>query len=449
MSPGGHDPYAALRHPAYRRYMIGMFLANVGRQMGGVAVAWQIYQWTHSATALGLVGLVNVLPLLGFSLPAGMWADRFDRRRIIARTTFGIAGLSLVLAALSHFHDRVPDLPPLHAANALLAHTAAVFERHAGAAPLDFSRPALPLVYLLLLAISVLRIVGWPARASIVPLLLPHSLLPNAITWNSSAFEIATVAGPGLGGFVIAGAGFPIIYLIDAALSFLFVGLVARVEYANRPQPAARSASWRDMLAGVDFIRHRPVILGASLLDMFAVILGGATVLLPVFAEDILHVGPIGLGWLRAAPSVGAVAMALGQAHRTPLRRPGRTLVWSVVGFGAATIVFGLSHSFWLSLVALFFIGAFDNVSVVVRNSLVQILTPDPLRGRVTSANQIFIGSSNEIGSMRAGFMAALVGPVLAVTAGGAGTLLVAAVVAVAVPALQHLPPLHALTAEA
>jgi MFS family permease len=442
------DPYAALRHDAYRRYTVGMFVANVGRQMGGVAVAWQIYQWTHSATALGLVGLINVLPLLAFSLPAGLWADRFDRRRIIARTSAGIGCLTLLLAAVSAFHDWVPDLAPLRAGNAALAQVATVFERHTGSAALDFSRPVLPLIYLLLLGISLLRIVGWPARTSIVPLLLPSALLPNAVTWNSSAFEIATVAGPALGGFVIAWAGFPVVYLFDAASSLLLAGFVTRVTYANHPPPAVHRTSWRDTLAGLDFIRRRPVILGASLLDMFAVILGGATVLLPVFAEEILHVGPIGLGWLRAAPSVGAVAMAFWQAHRAPLARPGIALLWSVVGFGIATVVFGLSRSLWLSLVALFFTGAFDNISVVVRNSLVQILTPDALRGRVTSVNQIFIGSSNEIGSLRAGFMSALIGPVLAVTVGGAGTVLIAAAVALAVPALRRLPGLHTLRPE-
>ena len=202
------------------------------------------------------------------------------------------------------------------------------------------------------------------------------------------------------------------------------------------------------MLAGAEFIWRKKVILGASSLDLFAVLLGGATALLPVYADQILHVGPIGFGWLRAAPSIGAFGMAMWLAHRAPLERPGRALLWTVVGFGAAIIVFGLSRWFWLSLLALFFTGVFDNISVVVRQSLVQLLTPDALRGRVTAVNQIFIGSSNEIGALRAGMMAALIGPVGAVVWGGVGTLVVVAAIARAVPDLGRLPPLHTLKPE-
>jgi MFS family permease len=199
------------------------------------------------------------------------------------------------------------------------------------------------------------------------------------------------------------------------------------------------------MVAGAEFIWNRKVILGASSLDLFAVLLGGATALLPVFAAQILEVGPVGFGWLRAAPSIGAIAMALWLAHRPPLARPGRALLWSVAGFGVATILFGWSRSLWLSLIALALTGALDNVSVVVRQSLVQLLTPDALRGRVTAVNQIFIGSSNEIGALRAGLMSAAVGPVAAVVWGGVGTVLVAVAVARAVPQLRSLPPLHTL----
>jgi MFS family permease len=199
------------------------------------------------------------------------------------------------------------------------------------------------------------------------------------------------------------------------------------------------------MLAGAEFIWNRKVILGASSLDLFAVLLGGATALLPVFAAQILQVGPVGFGWLRAAPSIGAIAMAFWLAHRPPLARPGRALLWSVAGFGVATILFGWSRSLWLSLIALALTGALDNVSVVVRQSLVQLLTPDALRGRVTAVNQIFIGSSNEIGALRAGLMSAAVGPMAAVVWGGVGTVLVAVAVARAVPQLRSLPPLHTL----
>lgn len=199
------------------------------------------------------------------------------------------------------------------------------------------------------------------------------------------------------------------------------------------------------MLAGAEFIWRKKVILGASSLDLFAVLLGGATALLPIYADQVLQVGPIGFGWLRAAPSIGAFTMAMYIAHRAPLSQPGRALLWSVAGFGAAIVLFGFSRWFWLSLVALFFTGAFDNISVVVRQSLVQLLTPDSLRGRVTAVNQIFIGSSNEIGALRAGLMSALVGPIAAVVWGGIGTIAVSLAVGRAVPALRRLPALHTL----
>ena len=436
-----HDPYAALRGSHFRAYLAGSFLELIGRQAVVAAATWQVYQWTGSATALGLVGLVNVLPLLALSLPAGALADRHDRKKLIAAGTLAIGAINAALAALAFCAAAVPDLAPLRAANDALAALAGLFERDAGG-PVRFDTPALPLVYLLLLANACVRIAIWPARSSIVPLLVPAPLLGNAVTWSTSTFEIATVAGPALGGFLIAFVGIPSVYALGATLEIVFLLALARVAYLQVPPRPAGRRSWRDMLAGAEFIWRRKVILGAGSLDLFAVLLGGATALLPVYADRILHVGPIGFGWLRAAPSLGAFAMAMWLAHRAPLRRPGVALLWSVAGFGAATIVFGLSTWFWLSLVALFFTGVFDNVGVVVRQSLIQLLTPDELRGRVTAVNQIFIGSSNEIGALRAGLSSALVGPVGAVVWGGVGTLVVVAAVARAVPGLKHLPPL-------
>ena len=231
-------------------------------------------------------------------------------------------------------------------------------------------------------------------------------------------------------------------------MELMFLITLGRIRYFQPPRASALRRSWKDVLAGAEFIWRKKVILGASSLDLFAVLLGGATALLPVYADQILHVGPIGFGWLRAAPSIGAFAMAMWLAHREPLRRPGLTLLWAVAGFGAAIVIFGWSRSFTLSLAALFFTGAFDNISVVVRQSLVQLLTPDQLRGRVTAVNQIFIGSSNEIGALRAGLMSALIGPVGAVVWGGIGTIAVSLAVARAVPPLRRLPPLHTLQPE-
>ena len=443
-----HDPYSALRVENFLAYLTGSFLALIGRQAVMFAASLEIYQWTNSATALGLVGLVNVLPVLVLSLPAGALADRFDRRRIIAAATVVTALLSVVLALLSQYHDAVPDAGPLRWANGGLRHVALVFERHADPATLHYDAPALPLMFAVLLAIATVRILAWPARTSIIPQLLPRAALGNGITWNSSAFEITNVAGPAIGGFVIAASSFPVVYLFDAVLGGVFLWLLRRVRYFQAPQRSSARRTWREVLAGAEFIWRKKAILGASSLDLFAVLLGGAVALLPVYADRILHVGAFGLGWLRAAPSIGAIGMAWVIAHRPPLARPGRAMLWAVAGFGVAIVVFGWSHWFWLSFVALVLSGVFDNVSVVVRQSLVQMLTPDALRGRVTAVNQIFVGSSNELGALRAGLMAALVGPVAAVVWGGIGTIAVTAAVARFVPALGRLAPLHALQPE-
>lgn len=450
-SSTGHDPYAALRIANYRDYMLGSFLALIGRQAITLAITWEIYQWTHSATALALVGLINVIPLLFLSLHAGALADKYDRKTIITRGAMCSLVISLLLALLSRFADTIPNWPILDAANRGLAGIAQIFERHVDPASVRFDQPALPLMFLLLLAFAVVRILAWPARTSIIPMLLPPSALSNAITWNSSAFEIATVTGPALGGFIIALGGFQAVYLFEAALAITFLILLRRVRYhhieprVEDPPGVPGKRSWRGMLAGVEFIWKRKVILGASSLDMFATLLGGATALLPLYADQVLHVGPIGLGWLRAAPSIGAFAMAMYIAHRRPLEKPGITLLWSVAGFGLAIIVFGFSHWFWLSFIALLFTGVFDNISVVVRQTLIQLLTPDHLRGRVASVNQVFIGSSNEIGALRAGLMAAVFGPVAAAVFGGLGTVVVVGVIAFTIPALRKLAPLHTL----
>ncbi len=294
-----HDPYAAPRVPNYRDYLVGSFLSLLGRQAVGVAVTWEIYQWTHSATALGLVGFVNMIPLLALSLPAGALADRHDRRRIIALGSAASAILCAALALVSMFHARVPDLAPLRWANAGLRSVAIHFERHADPVTLRFDEPALPLVFLLLFAIATVRILIWPARSSLPPLLLPAATLSNAVTWGASTFEIATMVGPAIGGFLIAYGGFHSVYWLSVALEITFFILLRRVRYFNTPTRAAAQRTWRDMLGGAEFIWKRPVILGASSLDLFAVLLGGATALLPIYAADILHVGPIGLAGCR------------------------------------------------------------------------------------------------------------------------------------------------------
>lgn len=437
------DPYAALRVPSYRRFLIGNALSNIGRQGLSVAAAWQIYQWTHSPTALGLVGLVHFAPYLVLALPAGHLADRTNRRWLIQSTLTGSAFLSVLLGLVAANPAWVPDWPVWRVLNLALGWTAGLFE-DAVARGTHFENPALAVVFLLLGINAAVRTLGMPARASLVPLILPRELLANAVTWSSSTFELTAMAGPALAGFIIHWAGFSTVYLLDAALGLAMVVLFSGVKF-REPDLAPEPRTLRTLGAGVGFIWRHKVIFAANNLDMFATLLGGAVALLPIYAEEILHVGSIGLGWLRAAPSIGAVAMAMLLVRLPPMRRPGVMLLWSVAGFGAVILVFGISRWYWLSFLMLVVSGAFDNISVVVRQSLIQLMTPDRLRGRVTSVNQIFIMSSNELGSMRAGAMAGALGPVAATVVGGLGTIAVVLGTVAAFPQLKRLGKLHEL----
>lgn len=446
MSTTKRDPYAAMRHVGYPRYFFGFFLSNTGRQAMSVAIAWQIYQWTNSATALGLVGLINVIPLIFLVLPAGVLADRWDRRRLVAWTMAASGLFSLLLLLVSRYHASLPDWSLLRSANGLLRAIALVFEHHVDPAALHFDNPALPVIFALLFLQSIARVLGNPARAALVPLLVPSGAVSNAVTWSASAFELSTVMGPALGGFLVASTGYDFVYLLDFVAATAFAVLMLGVKLHAAPRKV--SGPEPDMFAGVRFIWQRKPILAAISLDLFAVLLGGAVALLPIYSDKILHCGAAGLGWLRAAPALGAITMAFLVTHLPPAKRPGLGMLWSVAGFGAAIVLFGLSTNFWLSLVALFLSGVCDNFSVVVRHTLVQVMTPDALRGRVTAFNQLFIGSSNEISELRAGLAAALFGPVAAAAGGGVGTILVVIAVTLALPALKTVPPLHTLKSE-
>jgi MFS family permease len=297
-------------------------------------------------------------------------------------------------------------------------------------------------MYLFLFLSGVGAAFSYPATAALLPQAVPLSEFGSAVTWNSTGFQVASVTGPALGGLVIGLTKHAApVYVIDAALSLAFLTCVALISGRQGPR-STEALSLRALLAGGSFVWQTDVILAAITLDLFAVLFGGATTLLPIFAKDILHVGPQGLGWLRASPSVGAALMALIIAHRPPMRRAGRALLWAVVGFGLATIGFGLSRSFALSMVMLFLTGAFDNVSVVIRQSLVQMRAPDEVRGRVSAVNGIFIDTSNYIGGWESGATAALFGPVLSVVGGGILTLVVIAAVFLRWPALRQLDAL-------
>jgi MFS family permease len=384
-----HDPYAALRLPNFRRYFLGNLMAAVGLHMQSTAVGWDIYERTGSAWSLGLTGLVQFLPVVPLFLVAGHAADRYSRRVIVM-----LAQLLVAIAAV-------------------------------GLSWVAWRRADEHLIYGFLLLVGVARTFLQPSKASLLPLLVPPDQFTNAVTWSSSAFHMASVLGPALAGVMIAATGSVVaVYLFDAVVALVFVGFLFFV-HTVVDAPRSSATSLKDLGAGFSFVWNHPVILGALSLDMFAVLLGGAVTLLPIYSEEILHVGPEGLGWLRAAPAVGAVVMGMLLAHRPPIRRTGRALLAAVIGFGVATIVFGLTKSYPVALVMLFLTGAFDNISVVIRHTLVQTLTPNELRGRVSAVNSLFIGASNELGGFESGMVAGWFGPIVSVVSGGVGTVLV------------------------
>lgn len=401
-----HDAYASFRQSNFPRYLSGNLISTAGMQMQAVAVGWELYERTGSAFALGMVGLVEVLPLIILALPAGHVADRYSRRRVLmwAQLVFTVSSIGLAAVSLEH--------------------------------------GPIALLYVLLFCGGIARTFQGAAKGSLLPQIVAPSQFANAVTWNSAGWQIASVIGPALGGLLIGltHRAWPV-YLAAAVAALAFLVLLVGVR-PLAPSSTSASASLEGLLGGVKFIRKTPVLLAAITLDLFAVLLGGAVTLLPIFAKDILHVGPTGLGWLLAGPSVGAVLMALVLAHR-PFRRAGRALLLAVIGFGVATIVFGLSRSFPLSLSMLVLLGALDGVSVIIRSTLVQVRTPDQLRGRVAAINSLFIGTSNELGGFESGVLASAIGPVGSVVVGGVGTILSVAVIARVWPEIRRLGALE------
>lgn len=402
-----HDPYAALHERDFRLFLIGHVLSVLGVQMQSVAAGWQLYEKTGSAWPLAMVGLIQAVPTIGLALPAGQLADRLDRRKILMTAT--------VLAVISAI----------------------------GLASVSATGGSIRLMYSCLFLSGLARAFQGPARSSLMPQLVPRPIFSNAVSWAISGFEMASLAGPAIGGMLIGiFGGATKVYLLAAIGSvfyFLMLAAMTKRPYLAESQNGnAATKDWRSFIVGFSYVWRTKLLFAVMSLDLFAVLLGGAVALLPVYAKDILRVGPIGLGWLQAAPSIGAVTMALLTTHLPPLKRAGRALLWSVAGFGVATIVFGLSRNFWLSVAMLFLTGAFDNISVVIRHTLVQMLTPDEMRGRVSAVNGMFINASNEIGRFESGAVAALAGTIFSVVSGGIGTLIVVAATAFASPQLRR-----------
>src|SRR2546425_7000876 len=374
----------------------------LGWQMQKVAIGWEIYERTHSAIYLGYAGLVQFVPQVLLMLFAGHIVDTYNRKRVFMA--------------------------------ALVCNAAAA----AGLAVNAAGGVSIYVLYGCLLAYGTARAFIMPARQAFLPGIVPLEIFSTAVSWNSSGFEISSMAGPAIGGLLIGFFQSPtLVYTINAVGQFIFIALLAGIAYKARAG-ARQPLTLTSFSAGFRFVWKAKAILAAMALDMFGVLLAGATAMMPIYAKDILHVGARGLGWLIAAPSIGAFSMAMIQAHRGPLRKAGRTLLFAVAGFGTVTVIFGISRSFWLSMVMLLLLGSCDNLSVVIRLTLVQVLTPDDMRGRVSALNALFIGTSNELGAFESGLVANFFGPVFSVVSGGVGTIVVVALMTWLSPDLRR-----------
>jgi MFS family permease len=422
----GEDAYAVLRNANFARYLAGRFVASLGQQMLVVAIDWELYQRTHSALALAMVGLSLMVPMILFTVPAGHVADTRNRKTIILIASLALAATSAGLALASAFSLQVGW------------------------------------IYFFLFGIGAARTFLWPASAAFVTGLVPLNQLARAITFNSGTFQFSSVVGPLAFSAVLAltpGAvaqcsAWPV-YALNGLASLLYFALVLPIRHEHKTKPA-EPVSLKSLAEGFRFVFQSQIILGTITLDLFAVLLGGAVAILPMFAKDIYQTGPGGLSWLRNAMAIGSVLCAFIIAHRPPLQKAGRAMLWAVAVFGLATVIFGLANAnclgrwiglpngawFWLGFTMLALAGAADNISVVVRHTLVQLLTPDEKRGRVSAVNSLFIGTSNELGGFRSGIVAFLftaptalgnpqaTGAIISTVSGGVGTIL--AVLAVA-----------------
>jgi len=399
-SPAG----GVFRHSNFRYYLMVRVLTTTASEMQAVAVAWQVYGLTHRPLDLGLVGLAQFLPGILLFLITGDVADRFPRQRILQVSCVGFALCSLLLLELT-----------LHGVSSVF------------------------LLYGVLLGNGTVRAFNGPAGQAFLPLLVPEKVFPKAVAWNSSIFQAAAIAGPVVGGLLYGWTASPAPVYSCAGIEYLAALLVLAGIHIPAVQQTRPAPSYALALEGLRYIGRNRLILGAISLDLFAVLLGGAVALLPVYAREILKIGASGLGILRSAPGLGAVIMALVVAHWPLRRHAGAIMLWCVCGFGVFTIVFGLSCRLWLSLAALALIGACDMVSVVVRHTLIQLSTPDEKRGRVSAVNVVFIGASNEVGQFESGLTAQWFGTVPAVVLGGLGTIAIVALWAWWFPALRRV----------
>jgi MFS family permease len=400
----------AFTYPDFSLYQLARFLVVAGLEMQSVAVGWQIYEITKRPLDLGLVGLAQFSPGILLFLVTGHAADTFNRRKLLTAcyAGFGVCSALLLFYSLSGLRTVLP-------------------------------------MYAVVVLLGVVRSFNNPVSRSLLPQIIPEKHLQNAIAWNSSVNQGGTILGPSLGGLIYAVAKGPAaVYTTSMLAAAGATFLMSQIKLHSKPRPR-EPLSLKSVLAGLHYIGRTKIILGSISLDLFAVLLGGAVALLPVFAAEVLRTGPWGLGLLRASPAIGAGSMALLLAHRPFRSRAGLTMLWCVGGFGAFTVLFGISRSLVLSMVALILVGSMDMVSVVVRSTLVQLATPDEMRGRVSAVEMIFIGASNEIGQFESGLTAQWFGAVPAVIMGGVGTLLITALWAWNFPELRRVEKLSSL----
>lgn len=395
------EPIGTFRIVSFRWFFTGNVLFIFGIQLQTAVAAWEIYERTGQLLDLAKIGLVQVIPAILLAIPAGQVIDRVDRRKVIIASLLLFFVSSLMLAAISWT-----------------------------------SGPAEGILGCLFVN-GIVRVVQQPAKASLLPRLVPRTSFASAVTWSTTGFQFALVTGPAVAGLLLRYLGPLSGYLLAAFLALVFIAALLQLP-AQPPQATSDRVTWKSLLAGVAYLQRSRLLLAIISLDMFAVLFGGCTALLPVFAKDILDSGPSGYGWLRAAPGIGALLMSFTLASLPPLRRTGPALFGSVIVFGLATIGFGFSRSLPLSWFLLLVTGAFDMISVIIRHTLIQLWTPDEMRGRVSAINGMFISVSNELGSAESGFVAHLFerpadpafGPTVSTVSGGIGTLLVVAILA-------------------
>ncbi len=404
-----NDAYAALRIRDFKWFVTARFMLTFAIQMQSLIVGWQIYELTHDALSLGLIGLAEAFPFFSISLFGGHVADTISRKKIILISNFIYTFCALALLLIStKYHS--------------------IFLKD-GAEP----------IYIIIFVTGIARGFMSPAQSAFAAQLVPRELFGNASTWNSLIWQTAAVTGPAVGGLIYGFMGVGSAYetvLVMSIMGFIFY---TQVNKKPIPEKKIKESIWESLSNGLKFVSHNQIILSAISLDMFAVFFGGAVAVLPIFADQVLHIGAKGLGFLRAAPAVGAILMSIIQAYWPFFKRAGNNLLFCVFGFGIAMIVFALSKNFYLSLFILFLSGMFDNVSVVIRNTIIQLFTPDEMRGRVASVNGIFVSSSNELGSFESGVAAKFLGLVPSVILGGSMTLIVVAAVRSFAPKLREL----------